>query len=205
MSPALTALANLANMGRELRVHILMAGQSLTAKSTGGPEGRESFGARMLGRATSNAWRMLAPQIKPAPVKRGQPGRWHIVVGDTLREFQVPFVDLKSSEAMVEVTAWATSGRPVPDVTAMIAGWGEEQPATAETPRSEAVPQDGVSLKDYATARGQDLAWLRRQVERRPEAPQPVRVGANKTRLYAWEALDAFTLQRLREPVSETE
>lgn len=205
MSPALTALANLANMGRELRVHVLMAGQSLTAKSTGGPEGRESFGGRFLARATSNAWRMLAPQIKPAPVKRERPGRWRLVVGDMMKHFQVPFCDLKnasSPDSVARLIGWATGGRPVPDVTALMAGWGEEQPETVETAWSEDVPPSDVSLKDYADDRGVDLAWLRRQVERRPEAPKPVRVAAGNTRRYAWGALDAFVIQRKREPVS---
>lgn len=202
MSPALTALANLANMGRELRVHILMAGQSLTAKSTGGPEGRESFGGRALGRATSNAWRMLAPQIKPAPVKRGQPGRWHLVVGDTLREFQVPRLELKDSQFMAEVTAWACSGAPVPDVSAMVAGWAPDPTTTtgnAENPSSGVV--EGVSLRDYCLARGIDLGRLREAKRSRTSAwPQKVRTGPNRTDLYAWEDLDAFVSQWLREP-----
>src|SRR4051812_20505403 len=95
MSPALTALANLSSMGREMRVHILMAGQSLTAKAAGGVENRENFGGRCLARATANQWKMLAPQIKPAPLKKNGPGRWHLVVGDTLLEFQAPFMDIK--------------------------------------------------------------------------------------------------------------
>lgn len=203
MSPALTALANLANMGRELRVHILMAGQSLTAKATGGPEGRESFGGRALGRATSNAWRMLAPQIKPAPVKRGRPGRWHLVVGDTLKEFQVPFVDLKNSGQMAAVTLWACSGRPVPDVTAMIAGWAPTTTtAEAENPSSEVV--EGISLRDYAAVSGLDLGRLREAKRSRTSTwPEKVGTGPNRTDLYAREDLDSFVAQWLREPAVE--
>lgn len=167
MSPALTALANLANMGREMRVHILMAGQSLTAKSTGGPEGRESFGARALARATANAWRMLAPQIKPAPVKRERPGRWHLVIGDTLRHFQVPFVDLKNEQApdsVARLIQWATGGRPVPDVSAMILGAEPVvvAPPEAENPR----PEGATTLREYATASGRSLGALRMAVQR---------------------------------------
>jgi len=202
LSPALTALANLANMGREMRVHILMAGQSLTAKSTGGPEGRESFGARALARATSNAWRMLAPQIKPAPVKRNRPGRWHLVVGDTLREFQVPFVDLKNEQApdsVAKLIEWATGGLPVPDVAAMVLG-SPTTTVSVETPTSEPVGESLVSRRDYVTARGLEATWLKEQM-RRSDAPQPVRTGPNRTGLYRWEDLDAFVGQRLREPV----
>lgn len=210
MSPALTALANLANMGREMRVHILMAGQSLTAKSTGGPEGRESFGARMLGRATSNAWRMLAPQIKPAPVKRQKPGRWHIVVGDTLREFQVPFVDLKNEvapDSVARLVEWATGGKPVPDVVAMMEGGGAGR--IPENPRSEpapsAPPPDSVGITEYCQARGVDREWLRHQLDKRPEAPPVISRGAKSAKRYTWEALDMFVAQRLREPVASDE
>lgn len=165
MSPALTALANLASMGREMRLHILMAGQSITAKSTGGPEARESFGIRAFARATTKAWAMLAPQIKPAPVKRSEPGRWHIVVGDTLREFQAPLVDLKVPEREAELIEWATSGLPVPDVSAMIAGFVPTDVVTqqvVQTPR----PEGATTLREYAAENGISLGALRQRVSR---------------------------------------
>jgi hypothetical protein len=141
---------------------------------------------------------MLAPQIKPIP-KRSHPGRWHLVVGDTLKEFQVPFCDLKHESA--RLIEWATSGEEIPDVPAMMAGGGttSEQVKHAEP----VAPPQGASLRDYATARGVDLAWLRRQMERRPEAPRQTATGANRTGLYSWEDLDAFVAQRLREPVQD--
>lgn len=187
LSPALAALAAVANMGRELRVHAFLAGQSLTAKTTGGPEGRESYGARMLGRATSNAWRMLAPQIKPAPVKRGRPGSWHMVVGDTLRHFQAPFVDLKNEvapDSVARLIAWATGGLPTPDVTAMIDGWEPSGTTTddADVARSEVVP-DGISLRQFAAELDLDLPQVRRWSARKG-FPVEVAVGANRTALY---------------------
>ena len=207
LSPALTALASLANMGREMRVHVLMAGQSLTAKVTGGPEGRESFGGRFLGRATSNAWRMLAPQIKPAPVKRGKPGRWHLVVGDSLRDFQVPFVDLKnelSPDSVAELIEWATGGAPVPDVAAMLAegvggGHGEDVPS------SEPPTPAGISLRLYADQVGIKRETLERWRERRSDFPVEVGVGARGVKLYDQDHLRAYVRDRgreLREPVA---
>lgn len=191
MSPALTALANLANMGREMRVHILLAGQSVTAKATGGAEGRESFGGRALARATSNQWRMLAPQIRPAPVKRNEPGRWHLVVGDILREYQAPFCDLKGQPE--RLIAWATGKAAIPDVPAMMLGGGAAEKLRLHS--SEAVPP-GLSLSEFAARAGVDLAWLRRQIERRPEAPRPVAEGPNRTRLYDEFELEAFVALR---------
>jgi hypothetical protein len=211
LSPALAALANVANMGRELRVHAFLAGQSLTAKVTGGPEGRESYGARMLARATSNAWRMLAPQIKPAPVKRQKPGRWHIVVGDVLRMFQAPFSDLKnetSPDSVARLIEWATSGLSVPDVSAMIEGWdwqGGGGGGEAEVPSSEPPTPAGISLRQYADEAGLDLKTLTRWRERRNDFPSWVGVGARGVQLFDRDHLRDYVRTRLREPVSADE
>lgn len=202
MSPALRALGNIANMGRELLVYVLSAGQSMTAKSTGGPEGRESFGVRALARATANQWKMLASQIKPAPIKRNRPGRWHMVIGDTLHEFQVPFIDLKNSTAMAAYTLWATSGASVPDVAAMMAGWAT---TTAEdsAPSSEAVPE-GISLRQFADEQGLDLPRLRRWSEKKG-FPVEVAIGANRTKLYDRDHLRSWVRDYLREPAEAGE
>lgn len=181
MSPALTALVNLSSMGREMRVHILMAGQSLTAKAVGGPENRENFAGRALGRATGAQWRMLAPQIKPAPVKRQRPGRWHLVVGDALREFQVPFLDIKRDSG-AHVIEWATGGEPGWDVPAAMA----LRVATTQDrsmPSSEVVTPAGISLRAYAEEAGISLATLRKWADL-PGFPMEVGIGANRTRLY---------------------
>lgn len=201
MSPALTALANLSAMGREMRVHILMAGQSMTGKATGGAEARESFGARALARATANQWRMLAPQIKPAPVKAGPPGRWHLVVQDSLREFQAPFVDIKGRpERLIE---WATrGGKALPDVPAMMLGLGGGGTRIPDVPWSE-VPTPGVSLRLAAEALGVELATLTRWRERRSDFPSEIGVGANNTKLYDMDHLRAYVRERGRERVEE--
>ena len=205
MSPALTALVNLSAMGREMRVHILMAGQSLTAKAVGGPENRENFGARMFARATAAQWRMLAPQIKPAPVKRGKPGRWHIVVGDTLREFQVPFLDIKKDDG-AHVIEWAIGGRPVPDVHEMMADWeGCGGAQEAETPSSEPPTPAGISLRQYAEEAGLELTRLTRWRERRSDFPAWVGLGARGVHLFDRDHLRAYVRERLREPVSADE
>jgi hypothetical protein len=207
MSPALTALANLASMGREMRVHILMAGQSLTAKSVGGPEGRENFGGRTFARATAAQWRMLAPQIKPAPTKRERPGRWHLVVGDTLMAFQVPFMDLKEKKtpgAVARLIEWATGGEPVPDVVAMMAAWEPEGGgggSDVDFPSPEAPTPAGITLRQYADEAGLDLPRLTRWRERRSDFPSWVGMGANGAHLYERDHLRDYVRARLREPV----
>jgi hypothetical protein len=134
-------------------------------------------------------------------VKAGPPGRWHLVVQDSLREFQAPFVDIKGEpERLIE---WATrGGKALPDVPAMMLGLGGGGAGNVDTHTSEAVPQ-GVSLREFADLESVDLAWLRRQVERRPEAPQAVTEGANRTRLYNWGQLSAFVAERLKEGAEE--
>ncbi len=193
MSPALTALGNLANMGREMRVHILMAGQSLTAKSTGGPEGRESFGARALGKATHNAWRMLAPQIRPIPKRDGTPGRWHLVAGDTLKEFQAPFCDIKKQVG--RLIEWATGGAPMPDVPAMVLGGGGG--ASMHSPSSGS-PTPGIRLREWVEQHHPELelATVLRWRERRSDFPEPVALGERGVKLYDQEDLDLFALSR---------
>jgi hypothetical protein len=196
MSPALTALANLSSMGREMRVHILMAGQSLTAKAAGGVENRENFGGRCLARATANQWKMLAPQIKPAPLKKNGPGRWHLVVGDTLLEFQAPFMDIKGQpERLIE---WATSGESIPDVPAMmlVGGTGLDQ-GISDIPVVVHHGSAVMSLRDFAQQNDLDLGWLRRQIAQRPEAPEPALEGPNRTGMYAVEQLEEFVRTRV--------
>lgn len=199
MSPALTALANLSAMGRELRIHILMAGQSMTANATGGAASRESFGARALARATSNQWKMLAPQIKPAPVKKTAPGRWHLVVGDSLKEFQAPFVDIKGQ--MPRLIEWATGAAQVLDVPALMTAAATT--ADARMPTSEVVAAEGVSLRLFANEHGVSYQSLIDWRNRRTDFPIEVGQGANRTKLYDQDHLKAFVTARLREPVGE--
>jgi hypothetical protein len=199
MSPALTALGNISAMGRELRIHILMAGQSMTGKATAGTENRENFGGRALARATANQWRMLAPQIKPAPLKRQDPGRWHLVVGDSLKDFQVPFFDLKNEAAVADLIGWATSGDPVPDVVAMKEGLSSSTYQVPREPSSEAVSTPtGVSLSEFVAARpGLTLAQVQKWRERHADTfPEPT--GAKgRASLYDEASLDQFVWARV--------
>ncbi len=219
LSPAMSAMANVANMGREVRVHIFMAGQSLTAKVTGGPEGRESYAGRFLARATSNQWKMLAPQIKPAPTKREAPGRWHLVVGDTLLEFQAPYMDLKGDTcggpeaAQARLIEWATDGPERFDVAAALeayrqdheflegGGGGTEVGTNAEV-SLDPPPARGVSLREFAETSGVELRTLNRWRERRSDFPTWVAIGGRNTHLFDPGHLKAYVAERLREPVS---
>jgi hypothetical protein len=219
LSPALSALANVANMGREVRVHVFMAGQSITAKVTGGPEGRESYSARMMARATAQQWAMLARQIKPAPTKRQGPGRWHIVVGDTLTEFQAPFMDLKGDslpggrpETTARLIEWATDGLPRLDVAALIEQWAQDHEfieggggatngGTNAQVEAEAPPVRGISIREFAETSGVELRTINRWRERRSDFPSWVAIGGRNTHLFDPDHLRQYVAARLREPV----
>lgn len=66
--------------------------------------------------------------------------------------------------------------------------------APQETASSEVV---GVSLRDYAMARGVDAGKLKEWRRAHTETfPEPVGQGPNRTALYAWDDLDLFCLTR---------
>ena len=102
-------------MGRQVRVHSLTVAQQATAAAVGGGAMRENYATRVLGRATRNTWRMLAPEITPVPGSSRHAGRVHVVLGGVAHETQV--VEFTDAEAR----AYATSGLPQP---AASPGWG---------------------------------------------------------------------------------
>ncbi|MFD9435928.1 helicase HerA domain-containing protein [Streptomyces sp. NPDC060002] len=104
-SPAVDALMEILFMGRQVRMHVLLVAQSATARALGGPEVREQFATRILARYSMNAWRMLAPEVHPAPKSTKHHGRAQVVSGGSASETQVLFF----TEA--EARQWATAGK----------------------------------------------------------------------------------------------
>ncbi|MFJ8676794.1 pRL2-11 [Streptomyces sp. NPDC093589] len=104
VSPAVDALAEILFMGRAVRMHVLLVAQSATARALGGPEMRENFATRILARYTQNAWRMLVPEVQPAPKSTRHIGRAQVVLGGQSHETQVMFM----SDG--EARSWAMSG-----------------------------------------------------------------------------------------------
>lgn len=90
-SPALDAMADLTQMGREVMVNAVLVAQMGTAKATGGGESRENFGARFLGFGSSeNAWRMVAgSDVKKPRSKSSRPGGMYWLEGNSPVEMQV--------------------------------------------------------------------------------------------------------------------
>lgn len=113
VSPAVDALNEILYMGRQLRMHVLLVAQSATARALGGPEVREQFSTRILAKYSVNAWRMLAPEVHPAPKSTKHHGRAQVVSGGSARETQVLFF------TETEAREWATTGtKAAPAVSA---------------------------------------------------------------------------------------
>lgn len=90
-SPAIEAFGDILFMGRQARTHVLAVGQLMTARAMGGPEMRECFSTRVLARYSANAWRMLVPEVSPAPKSSRHPGRVQLVQAGEAHETQVVF------------------------------------------------------------------------------------------------------------------
>ena len=87
-SPAIQSMENVAFAGRAVRVHLLMIGQMLSARTTGSGEARENLGVRILARYSQRAWQMMAPEL-PAPPVPSVLGRVQVVASGKVRETQV--------------------------------------------------------------------------------------------------------------------
>jgi hypothetical protein len=104
MSPAIEALGDALFMGRQVKVNVLAVAQMFTARTAGGPEARENMGVRILARYTLNNWRILVPEIWPAPRASRHRGRVQVCAAGHARETQVAFL------APSEARALASSG-----------------------------------------------------------------------------------------------
>ncbi|MDJ0346964.1 pRL2-11 [Streptomyces sp. H10-C2] len=126
VSPAVDALAEILFMGRAVRLHVLLVAQSATARALGGPEMRENFATRILARYTQNAWRMLVPEVQPAPKSTRHIGRAQVVLGGISHETQIMFM------TDADARAWAVSGAGRPPSVALKKG-PAEPPVGAST------------------------------------------------------------------------
>ncbi|MGW6557631.1 pRL2-11 [Streptomyces hydrogenans] len=175
-SPAIDALAEILFMGRQVRLHVLLVAQSATARALGGPEMRENFSTRILVRYTMNAWKMLVPEVTPAPKPTRHPGRVQVVLGGTARETQV----LNLSEA--EARGWAMAGVPGDGKPLTLSKTSPApvsapalEPAPAAPPADEEPPVTGEELIGLRAAQqelpGVSLAGLRWARINDPEFP----------------------------------
>ncbi|MGW6360318.1 pRL2-11 [Streptomyces sp. NPDC055092] len=159
VSPAVDALNEILYMGRQVRMHVLLVAQSATARALGGPEVREQFATRILARYSVNAWRMLAPEVHPAPKSTKHIGRAQVVIGGSARETQVLFF------TDVEAREWATTGAAPGAPRAGLPG----QAGPVPLHKQSAVPLPAADYADLPAAAAAEAVT--------PPAPAPAGTG----------------------------
>lgn len=193
-SPAVEALQNLLFMGRQVKVHVIAVAQMASARAMGGPEARENFGTRCLARYSLNNWKMLVPEVWPAPKKSKHPGRWQIVKSGEAVETQVFFLTekeakklaLKGRESGESQSESGLGGRleqgqapgtvPADDEPSETEGSTAESADDSEEIEKEAVSRL-VSLRDAIEkdlVDGMKLDNLRKARQRYPDFPDPI-------------------------------
>lgn len=101
-SPAFTGLGEVAFAGRQVRKHLILVGQMLTAEATGSRDSsvKENCGIKLLARYGPKGWRMMAEDI-PMPPPPTVTGRVQVVAGGQAREVQTPKMDPQLARQMV--------------------------------------------------------------------------------------------------------
>ncbi|MFE5994578.1 hypothetical protein [Streptomyces sp. NPDC056453] len=173
-SPALDALNEILYMGRQLRMHVLLVAQSATARALGGPEVREPFATRILARYSVNAWRMLAPEVHPAPKSTKHHGRAQVVIGGSARETQVLFCTETEARELATTGKKAADG-PKPAALAGRPGTATEaaRARRATRRRARTLPRRRPEhLGDHGRARSGPGFGRRRRLRRGGLGPQ---------------------------------
>jgi hypothetical protein len=181
-SPALDALDFILCTGRQVKVHVVSVAQMFTVAAAGGnPAARENYGLRGLGRATRNAWLMLAPEVGP-PFPRSSRirGRIHVVLAGEATECQCVFMTVP------EAREWATSGPVTVPVT-----WSAPTKFTVRPAESTVTPESVTAdePRRFTLAQASREAWCTidyatmRQRKRRAGAAWPAgqRNGSRET------------------------
>jgi hypothetical protein len=139
ISPAVEALGDILFMGRQAREHVLAIAQMMTARALGGPEARENFATRILARYTINAWKMLAPEVWPAPKSSRHAGRVQVVLGGEARATQVAFLTADDARSYVVEAQSAMPPEALPQGPTVAAVLGGERPSVPSAPGAPAV------------------------------------------------------------------
>jgi hypothetical protein len=89
-APGIYALDNILCMGRAVRTNVILDGQQVNARTTGGGEGRANIAVRILAEYGEPEWRMLAhgAEYVPCVSHKVQPGWCVIVHGREVQEGQ---------------------------------------------------------------------------------------------------------------------
>ena len=135
-SPAIVAMQESVGMGRELKMHVIVMAQRLSASVFGGNGGdiRESFqGGRLIARWDRKLWKMLVDTLAYVACPTGPRGIWGLARGEDFTVFRVPFLPDR------EATAYANSGAPA---TGPVLGPQTERPTVEGESWTELDGQD---------------------------------------------------------------
>jgi hypothetical protein len=198
-SPALTAFGAVAFAGREVKMHLLVIGQQLTADTLGGGGAggavRENIGVKCLARYSANAWKMQAGDI-PMPPSPWVPGRVQCLAGGSIDEAQAP--DIKKRLRELALAGAVTTPCPpdmpgsgqggeelaVPSVAAI--RMGSEQPNVLGMTLAQAIAE-GVLRRTIQSARRESTRDRGFPVPLNPDAPRGVARVYRPSELDEWE------------------
>lgn len=102
-SPAIVAMQESVGMGRELKMHVVVAAQRLSASVFGGNGGdiRESFqGGRFIAKWDRKLWKMLVDTLAYVACPNGPRGIWGVARGEEFVIFRVPNMSDGEATAM---------------------------------------------------------------------------------------------------------
>lgn len=94
-SPAIVAMQEAVAMGRELKMHVFVCAQRMSASVFGGNGGdiRESFqGGRFIAKWDRKLWKMLVDTLDYVACPSGPRGIWGVARGDSFDILRVPFL-----------------------------------------------------------------------------------------------------------------
>jgi hypothetical protein len=217
--PAMAALGRSMAMGRQGRVHVIPIGQKITAQAIGGTAARENMSTRVLGRATTSTWNMLAPECKRGgryPRYTKHRGRVYVVVGDEATLVQVMLADEQEAldyalSGTVAVfppleAAEAANGSPYGQGAAEVPHPGETDTGDRHLPHLMIVPpppSEAVSISDAAERLAVNIKTLRNGRDRDARFPDPVSSGPGKPSLYRWEDIKKWNEGRAASVLEE--
>lgn len=98
---AMDAFRDTMFMGRAVKIHVVGSSQLATFRDTGGSEIIENFGARVLIRYSTQAWKYLASNCGHPVAAPDEPGRGLLCYGSKARETQLLYMSEEEARQFV--------------------------------------------------------------------------------------------------------
>lgn len=167
MCPSLRILRSISYMGRSAKVHLFSIAQFADARTMGGPASRENYGARILGRYSSNVWKMLVG-TRRAPKASKHIGRFQVVLGGETQVMQGLW--LEDDEA--REVAWSCFPEGL-ETTEKPLSWGEFFLPREEDPK--VVSGEVIDVVDEATSAREEVGEMTSETTPETGSEEPVK------------------------------